>query len=118
LPWFLFVVSNATCNACQELEDNKWCDVNTRVVFVSFFLYNPNLNLFSYVLGSFEHNAAGLVKPWYQFLHFSMHTPGIIIACDMIIGAYALFYLYQFLDGMYYARYWMGSVFYHLNDFW
>ena len=48
-----------------ELEAKSWADVKTRVVFVSFFTYNPNFNLFTYTLGAFEHNGAGLVKPWY-----------------------------------------------------
>ena len=29
-----------------ELREGGWLDRNTRVVFIEFLLYNPNLNLF------------------------------------------------------------------------
>lgn len=35
-----------TSDMIQELKENRWIDRGTRVVYLDFTIYNPNVNLF------------------------------------------------------------------------
>ena len=51
------------CNSCtlflDALKENDWIDFNTRAVFLEFTVYNPNVNLFSYINFVMEFPATG-----------------------------------------------------------
>ena len=49
-------------------KNDGWVDDATRVVFVEFLVYNPNINLFNAMQIIFEYSAGGLVYPWCRFL--------------------------------------------------
>ena len=55
----------------RELEGRKWIDYSTRVLFIDFNLYNPNVNIFNAMQIIFEYSAGGLVYPWARFLPIS-----------------------------------------------
>ena len=51
----------------EELKQNLWIEMGTRVVFIDFTVYNANMNMFAVVKLVFEFPAAGgdLPTPFY-----------------------------------------------------
>jgi len=52
----------------RDMEEQGWVDDATRVVFIEFLAYNPNVNLFNNMQIIFEYSAGGLAYPWARFL--------------------------------------------------
>ncbi|KAL5009826.1 hypothetical protein ScPMuIL_012131 [Solemya velum] len=73
----------------NELVRNKWLDRKTRAVFVEFTLYNPNSNLFIYVIYLAEFLETGGVFPWTHSQAIRVHQDAgalgsFTIVCQVI----------------------------------
>ena len=51
----------------DELEEERWLDLQTRAVFVELCLYNPNTNLFTFLRMGAEFPVLGAASVWRDF---------------------------------------------------
>lgn len=87
-----------TKDELTKLEQQKWIDQYTRVVFVEFNTWNPNTNLFSLVTLSFEFSMTGGVEIWKDFesVYLYRYTGGIglvnliVEIISLIVGVVSL----------------------------
>eukprot|EP00658_Telonema_sp_P-2_P078104 TRINITY_DN7233_c0_g1_i1.p1 TRINITY_DN7233_c0_g1~~TRINITY_DN7233_c0_g1_i1.p1 ORF type:complete len:357 (+),score=94.52 TRINITY_DN7233_c0_g1_i1:213-1283(+) len=106
-------------NIFEELEANEWTGRETRVVFVSYYLYARNYDLFYQVLAILEQSAAGNVRPMVTYRPFPLTFDPVIFVCDVVILLYTVWYTYKFGYGLWWAHKWMGSALrFYLFDFW
>ena len=56
----------------QELMLHRWVDEYTRVVFIEFLTYNPNINLFGIGMSAVEFTETGGKRPGMPLCRFSM----------------------------------------------
>jgi hypothetical protein len=67
-----------------SLQKMNWIDLRTRVVFIDFTLYNPNVNLFAYCSFVLELLPSGGIIPTATVVTMNLWSPGreaIITAC-------------------------------------
>jgi len=90
-------------NLSQSLQENGWIDAGTRMVLVTFTLYNGNLQgTFAVVRAELEFSAAGVVQPWVYITVLGPNTydtdigapGGVKLALELIV---ILFVFYEFI---------------------
>ena len=89
----------------NDLLNKKWIDRRTRAVFLEFTLYNPNVNLFAYIMFLTEFTELGRVLTWYESEAFrpvsSAEAVGsYVIACYSIFLAYVIYSFVKFIRGI------------------
>lgn len=81
----------------NELENTSWIDRNTRAVFLTFSLYNPNVNLFVYCSLLMEYiPSIGSLVPRASFQPFKLvqlYTNGDLIYC-LVYLLIVIYYIY------------------------
>lgn len=83
-------------NILKQLKDNLWIDRGTRVVFIDFTTYNPNINLFvvSKLIAEFP-PTGGLITSW-QFRTLNLLQTGtsatLSYTCFILFGAFIVYY--------------------------
>ena len=65
--------SKNAINITRYLQDNYWLDQFTAAVFVEFTVYNPNINLFSYVSLLLEFTPSGNLEPYPAVYTFKLY---------------------------------------------
>lgn len=58
----------------QSLQDSKYIDEQTSVLFVEFVVYTPNMNRFTVCRLVFEKTEAGSFVNWSEYNHLSLQT--------------------------------------------
>ncbi len=84
-----------TFDIIEELKNNTWIDRHTRAIFLEFTIYNPNVNLFSFVSLLIETSTTGgVIKfPTIQVMKaYSMDWTGILFGVS-------LFFLFLYFIG-------------------
>ena len=81
----------------EELKQNLWLEMGTRVVFIDFTVYNANMNMFAVVKLVFEFPAAGGVLPtaFYtgmKLIRYRSVYDYFIMAAEFVLVAFLLFY--------------------------
>ncbi|XP_076445170.1 polycystin-1-like protein 2 [Babylonia areolata] len=76
-------------NMIRELHENVWLDLQTKAVFVEMSLYNPNINLFSYLRMAVEFPEVGSNVVWKDFKTLKIYgylgaMGAYIFICEMI----------------------------------
>lgn len=86
-------------NRSKDLAIHQWIDKYTRVVFVEFSLYNPNVNLFSIVTLAFEVSSSGSFNPESNFLSIRLYNYVgnfriFVVICQLIFLVFLCFYTF------------------------
>ncbi len=88
---------NITLAIIEELQNNDWIDRHTRALFIEFTVYNPNVNLFSFVslLAEISTTGAAIHYPTIQVMKaYSMDWTGILFGiCVFVILLYFIGYM-------------------------
>ena len=58
----------------QQLQDQKWVDIGTRVIFVEFTVFNPTTKIFGMVMLAFEFASAGTVDPYRDIVTVQLYS--------------------------------------------
>ncbi|CAF0775709.1 unnamed protein product [Adineta steineri] len=82
----------------NELEKFHWLDKATRALFIDIIIYNPSVNLFSYIKLVFEMPLTGGIFPSYkienrQLLRYVSSMKYILITCEVIIVTFTIIFL-------------------------
>ncbi|XP_062602879.1 uncharacterized protein LOC134264616, partial [Saccostrea cucullata] len=97
-------ITEAT-NIVNDLLNKTWIDRRTRAVFLEFVLYNPNVNLFAYVMFLTEFTELGRAFTWYESEAFrpvasASAVGSYVIACYSIFIAYVIYSFVKFIRGI------------------
>ncbi|XP_061194795.1 uncharacterized protein LOC133202955 [Saccostrea echinata] len=97
-------ITEAT-NIVNDLLNKTWIDRRTRAVFLEFVLYNPNVNLFAYVMFLTEFTELGRSFVWYESEAFrpvasASAVGSYVIACYSIFIAYVIYSFVKFIRGI------------------
>lgn len=97
-------ITEAT-NIVDNLLNKTWIDRRTRAVFLEFTLYNPNVNLFAYVMFLTEFTELGRALIWYESEAFrpmasASAVGSYVIACYSIFIAYVIYSFVKFVRGI------------------
>ncbi|KAF6018940.1 PKD2 [Bugula neritina] len=89
-----------TTEIINELKENLWIDRGTRVVFLDFTVYNPNVNLFAVAKMMVEYPPSGGAMSSHKFtsvklLRYVTVSDYIIMGCEFVFIAYILYYLVE-----------------------
>ena len=76
-------------NTIEELNEGKWLDLQTRAVFVEMSLYNPNINLFTFIRMGAEFPEVGSNVIWKDFKTLRIYTHlgalgAYVFICELI----------------------------------
>lgn len=87
----------AAANKVAVLKENLWIDRGTRVVFVDFTIYNPNINLFVVTKLISEFPATGgMITSWqFRTLHLldsGKGNAGLTYACFVVFIGFIIYY--------------------------
>ncbi|KAF5305448.1 hypothetical protein FQA39_LY01539 [Lamprigera yunnana] len=91
------LLSKTAGNSIDELKRNLWISRQSRVVFLEFTVYNPNVNLFCIAKIIFEIPPTGGVVSSYMFHSVNLNpfvsvTDYVIVACQIVISGFIIFY--------------------------
>ena len=87
----------------QDLMENvrktKWIDEKTRVVFLEFTLFNPNVQLFTVLILLFEYSTTGFVFPYHlaytaNFYHYQNEFETFVALCEILFVVYIFIFTY------------------------
>nr|AKN21728.1 PKD2-2 [Schmidtea mediterranea] len=89
-----------TLQMLRSLFENSWVTLGTRVIFIDFTLYNPNINLFSVMRLIFEFPTIGGVKTSNEFrvvklLRYISTFDYFIAACEVIFCLFIVYYIVE-----------------------
>ncbi|KAF5275826.1 hypothetical protein FQR65_LT04064 [Abscondita terminalis] len=104
-------------NVLEELKNNSWIDSATRVVFLEFTTYNPNVNLFCIAKIAFECAPSGGVFSSYLFrsvnlIRYVTVSDYILLVSEVVVFAFLIFYTIitikeiMHLGVVFFWRYW------------
>ncbi|XP_041373429.1 polycystic kidney disease protein 1-like 2 [Gigantopelta aegis] len=77
----------------EGVKKTKWIDERTRVVFVEFTLFNPNVQLFTVVVLMFEYSNTGFVFPYHliytaNFYHYQNEFETFVALVEILFVIY------------------------------
>ena len=92
-------MDNETVNQLNDLKDTDWLDDRTRVVFVEFTLYNPNIDMFSVVMILVEFTNIGGIFPSLHIFtakldHYSSAMGTYILVCEILFLLFNIGFMY------------------------
>ncbi|XP_067952038.1 polycystin-2-like [Watersipora subatra] len=102
----------------EVLKENRWINRGTRVVFLDFTIYNPNVNLFCVAKLIVEYPPSGGALSSQKFttvklLRYVTVSDYIIMGCEFVFIAYIIYYLIEELIemknegcGKYFTEFW------------
>ena len=85
-----------------ELEASEYVDLATRVVFIEFLCYNPNLGMFTLAKLLFEYSAGGVVTPSFIMMPFELGNsiPWYVYLFQATFACYVSYFWYVFIKEM------------------
>ncbi|XP_041370031.1 polycystic kidney disease protein 1-like 2 [Gigantopelta aegis] len=83
----------------EKVKHTKWIDQQTRVVFVEFTLFNPNVQLFTVVVLMFEYSNTGFVFPYHliytaNFYHYQNEFETFVAVVEILFVIYLFIFTY------------------------
>ncbi|XP_041368276.1 polycystic kidney disease protein 1-like 2 isoform X2 [Gigantopelta aegis] len=86
-------------NLLEYVKQTKWIDEQTRVVFVEFTLFNPNVQLFTVVVLMFEYSNTGFVFPYHviytaNFYHYRKEFETFVAIVEFLFVLYLFMFTY------------------------
>ncbi|XP_041361597.1 polycystic kidney disease protein 1-like 2 [Gigantopelta aegis] len=83
----------------EKVKKTKWIDERTRVVFVEFTLFNPNVQLFTVVVLMFEYSNTGFVFPYHliytaNFYHYQNEFETFVAIVEVLFVIYLFIFTY------------------------
>ena len=92
-------LDNGTVSQLNDIKNTDWLDDHTRVVFVEFTLYNPNIDLFSVVMILMEFTNIGGVFPSLHIFtakldHYSSAMGPYVAVCELLFLLFNIGFTY------------------------
>ena len=92
-------LDNNSVSQLKYLKNTDWLDDHTRVIFVEFTLYNPNVDLFSVVMILFEFTNIGGVFPSHHIFtakldHYSSGIGPYVAVCEVLFLLFNIAFTY------------------------
>jgi len=89
-----------TFDVIGELRENRWIDRGTRVIYLDFTVYNPNINLFCVAKLTVEYPPSGGAMSSQKFrsvklLRYVSVGDYIIMGCEFVFIAFIFYYLVE-----------------------
>ncbi|GFR73829.1 polycystic kidney disease 2-like 1 protein [Elysia marginata] len=84
----------------DELEDKLWIQRGSRAVFISFTVYNANINLFCVIMLLVEFPATGGAQPSWSFntvklIRYVDDFDSFIMGCEVVFCVFILYYIFE-----------------------
>ena len=93
----------------QRLQDRRWIDDDTRVIFIEFTVFNPTTNLFVIVTLAFEFVSLGTVEPYRNIATVQLYSltevnSGYVIVCEVIYFMFMMWYTVSAAKSLWHMR--------------